>query len=83
MHDQTKYKSNGSGHSIFYKIAVWSEFSNGTLWVVNDPSRVQADSEDSGQPLSFRWVHMQSCRKCLPRLKCSDRPRYTRFVVRD
>ena len=39
--------------------AVWSEFSQGTLWVVKDPELSQAGSEDSVQTAPMRrliWV---------------------------
>ena len=41
--------------------AVWSESSQGTLWVAMDLKRLQADAQAD---LSFRWAHMQPCRKC-------------------
>ena len=44
--------------------AVWSESSQGIMWVDKDPKRLQADNEESDQTGPMR---MQSCRKdCAP-----------------
>ena len=39
--------------------AVWSESSQGTLWIAKDPKRLQVDSEDPDKPARIRtliWV---------------------------
>ena len=44
--------------------AVWSEFSQGTLWVAKDPKRLKADNRRGYAGWSDRWAHIQSCLKC-------------------
>ena len=46
---------------------VWSEYSQGTLWVAKDPKRLQADSEDSGQHARMhRLMWVFAGRSCNP-----------------
>ena len=72
---------NELGHSIFLQNcvcaqrrlsslrirAIWSESSQGTMWVTKDQKRLQADSEDSDRTAQmYRLIWVFIGRKCNP-----------------